>query len=115
MPKSKLECFVPVEMKEHIDEIAARQGLRRGPCMRDLCRLALRNAEHPPMAYETEDKDDMIKVGVHVHKEWLDGTREYRARHRLVTNREFFFNALARGIALARADEQTMSEGGHVE
>jgi len=109
MPKSKLECLVSGMMRDHIDEIAARQGLRRGPCMRDLCKLALRNAEHPPMSYETEDEGDMIRVGVNVHKEWLDGTREYRARHRLVTNRAFFFDALTRGIALARADEQTRS------
>ena len=98
--KARLECLVQPEVKDAIDEIAIRMEKRRGPCMVELCKLALDHPNHPPKSFEGVSEGKSKRLSVYVDRALLKSARDYRVRHRLVTNREFFCDALMRGIAV---------------
>ena len=95
----RLECWVTQTFASQIDEVAARERLRRGPCMKKLCKLAFANPECVPADLDDDGRGKPARLSVYVEQSLLDQAYEYRVLHRLVTNRDFFLDALRRGLA----------------
>ena len=95
--KNKITIKIPSSLALKINEGAVAKGKRKGQFVRYLCRLALNNPEYPHIHYSD---GEYAEITAYLSKEFLENARLYRARHRLVTNRDFLADALSRGIAI---------------
>lgn len=97
MAQIRIECDVSTSLLSDIDDAAIERDERRGPCIRFLCKLALRYPDHPPKSY---DVNKTGRCGARFGKEFLDNAKDYRKKHNLLTHRAFLLDALPRGIAI---------------
>lgn len=96
MGETVLQCKIPRQMRNEMEQIAIWHDLKLGQCYSYLCLLAMKHPDSRKIDYDGHIRD--VPCRMKASADFMESAKSYRAKHVLVNKSEFFFDALSRGI-----------------